>query len=63
MNASLKSRQQDCRFSRSGAGKRSDGKKAVCNFAVEIDNLEHLERLIKRLDQLDGVIEVKRVGS
>ncbi|MDH4099923.1 MAG: bifunctional (p)ppGpp synthetase/guanosine-3',5'-bis(diphosphate) 3'-pyrophosphohydrolase [Nitrospirota bacterium] len=40
-----------------------EGKKAVCNFSVEIDNREHLGRLMKRIDQLDGVLEVKRVMS
>ncbi|MBI5197334.1 MAG: bifunctional (p)ppGpp synthetase/guanosine-3',5'-bis(diphosphate) 3'-pyrophosphohydrolase [Nitrospirae bacterium] len=39
----------------------TEDKKAVLNFAVEIKNLGHLEELIQKIQQVDGVLSVKRI--
>ncbi len=41
----------------------TDDQRAVCNFVVEITDTRHLERVIKRISQVDGVINVRRVKT
>lgn len=36
---------------------------AVCNFVIEIADTNHLERVIKKISQVDGVINVRRVKT
>ena len=40
-----------------------EDKRATCNFVVEIMDTNHLERVMKRVGQVDGVISVKRVKT
>ncbi|MGA2191987.1 MAG: bifunctional (p)ppGpp synthetase/guanosine-3',5'-bis(diphosphate) 3'-pyrophosphohydrolase [Nitrospirota bacterium] len=41
----------------------TEDKRAVCNFVVEIIDLHHLDRVMKKVSQVDGVINVKRVKT
>ncbi len=41
----------------------TEDKRAVCNFVVEITDTKHLERVMKKIGQVDGVINVKRVKT
>ncbi|MHB8172972.1 MAG: RelA/SpoT family protein [Nitrospirota bacterium] len=41
----------------------SEDKRASLNFTIEITNTEHLARVMKKITQVDGVINVKRVKT
>ena len=41
----------------------TEDKRASLNFTIEITNTEHLGRVIKKINQVDGVINVKRVKT
>ncbi len=41
----------------------TEDKRAIGNFVVEITDLKHLDRVIKKISQVDGVINVKRVKT
>jgi len=41
----------------------TDDQRAICNFVVEISDTKHLERVIKKISQVDGVINVRRVKT
>lgn len=41
----------------------TEDKRAICNFVVEITDLKHLDRVIKKVGQVDGVISVKRIKT
>ncbi|MDH4163935.1 MAG: bifunctional (p)ppGpp synthetase/guanosine-3',5'-bis(diphosphate) 3'-pyrophosphohydrolase [Nitrospirota bacterium] len=38
-------------------------KEAVLNFTIDINNVEHLNRIIKSIESVDGVLDVKRVKA
>ncbi|MBI5756854.1 MAG: bifunctional (p)ppGpp synthetase/guanosine-3',5'-bis(diphosphate) 3'-pyrophosphohydrolase [Nitrospirae bacterium] len=39
----------------------TEDKKAVLNFVIEVKDLPHLERIIQKIEQLNGVLQVKRM--
>ena len=39
----------------------TEDKRAILNFVVDIRDLTHLEKVMQRIGQLSGVIQVKRV--
>ncbi|MCC7203162.1 MAG: bifunctional (p)ppGpp synthetase/guanosine-3',5'-bis(diphosphate) 3'-pyrophosphohydrolase [Nitrospirae bacterium] len=39
----------------------TEDKKAVLNFVIEVKDLPHLERVIQKIEQLNGVLQVKRI--
>lgn len=39
----------------------TEDKKAILNFVVDIKDLAHLEKVIQKIEQVNGVIQVKRV--
>jgi len=39
----------------------TEDKKAVLNFVIDVKDLPHLERVIHKIEQLSGVLEVKRL--
>lgn len=39
----------------------TEDKKAVLNFIIDVKDLPHLERVIQKIEQLSGVIQVKRL--
>ncbi len=39
----------------------TEDKKAVLNFVIDIKNLSHLEKVIQKIEQLSGVLQVKRI--
>ncbi len=41
----------------------TEDKRASLNFTIEITDTEHLGRVIKKINQVDGVINVKRVKT
>ncbi|HEX9860171.1 MAG TPA: bifunctional (p)ppGpp synthetase/guanosine-3',5'-bis(diphosphate) 3'-pyrophosphohydrolase [Nitrospirota bacterium] len=41
----------------------TEEQRAVCNFVVEITDTKHLEKVIKKISQVDGVINVRRVKT
>ncbi|MBI5189659.1 MAG: bifunctional (p)ppGpp synthetase/guanosine-3',5'-bis(diphosphate) 3'-pyrophosphohydrolase [Nitrospirae bacterium] len=41
----------------------SEDKRAVLNFVIEIKDTKHLERVMKKVGQVDGVVNVKRVTA
>jgi GTP diphosphokinase / guanosine-3',5'-bis(diphosphate) 3'-diphosphatase len=41
----------------------TEDKRALCNFVVEITDTKHLDRVMKRVAQVNGVINVKRVKA
>jgi len=41
----------------------TEEKRAVCNFVVEITDVKHLDKVMKKIAQVDGVINVKRVKT
>jgi len=40
-----------------------EDRRAVCNFVVSISDTRHLERVMKKIGQVDGVINVRRVRT
>ncbi|HEY3347106.1 MAG TPA: bifunctional (p)ppGpp synthetase/guanosine-3',5'-bis(diphosphate) 3'-pyrophosphohydrolase [Nitrospirota bacterium] len=41
----------------------TEDKRAVCNFVVQIMDTKHLERVMQKVGQVDGVISVKRIKT
>jgi len=41
----------------------SEDRRATCNFVIQITDTKHLERVMKRVGQVDGVINVKRIKT
>jgi len=41
----------------------TEDNRAVCNFVIEITDLKHLDKVMKKVGQVDGVINVKRVKT
>src|SRR3990172_5643544 len=39
----------------------TEEKKAVLNFVIEVKDLQHLERVIQKIEQLSGVLQVRRL--
>lgn len=39
----------------------TEEKKAVLNFVIEVKDLSHLERVIQKIEQLSGVLQVRRL--
>ncbi|MCC6545085.1 MAG: bifunctional (p)ppGpp synthetase/guanosine-3',5'-bis(diphosphate) 3'-pyrophosphohydrolase [Nitrospirae bacterium] len=39
----------------------TEDKKAVLNFVIDVKDLQHLERVIQKIEQLSGVLQVKRL--
>lgn len=59
-NVSLAITTSDANISHAEATTRED-KKAVLNFVVDINDLEHLKRVIEKIQQVEGVLNAKRV--
>ncbi|MBI5043940.1 MAG: hypothetical protein HZC10_08990, partial [Nitrospirae bacterium] len=38
-----------------------EDKKAVLNFVVDINDLEHLKTVLEKVQRVDGVLQAKRV--
>ena len=38
-------------------------KKAMLSFAIDVNDIEHLTRVIKSIEEINGVLQVKRVKT
>lgn len=41
--------------------KTTEEKKAVLNFVVEITNIKHLEKVLKNIEKIEGVLQARRI--
>ena len=39
----------------------TEEKKAVLNFVVDVNDTSHLDKVLKNIRQVDGILQVKRV--
>src|SRR5207253_10583620 len=52
----------DANISRAEITTRED-RKAVLDFIVEVQNTSHLERVLKAVEKIDGVLQTRRVRT